>query len=148
MKEYPIDDEMREALAAHTRRYLETDGREGAVVVEGGREQQALVLTTTGRRSGKDRSTAVYYGRDADRFLIVASLAGYDHHPQWYLNLSANPRVTLQVGSERFKATARTATAEERPRLWEIMVEVYPVYETYQANTARELPIVILEHAS
>jgi deazaflavin-dependent oxidoreductase (nitroreductase family) len=145
MKEYPLDDELRAALAAHVRLYQETDGREGAVVVENGREQEALLLTTTGRRSGEPRTTAVYYGRDGDRLLIVASLAGYDHPPQWYLNLTADPRVKLQVARERFEATARTASAEERPRLWRIMAEVYPTYDAYQAATEREIPVVILE---
>jgi deazaflavin-dependent oxidoreductase (nitroreductase family) len=145
MKEYPLDKKLRDQLAAHVRLYKESDGREGHVVIENGREQQALLLTTTGRRSGEARTTAVYYGRDGDRLLIVASLAGYDRPPQWYLNLSDNPRVKLQVGRERFEATARTAITDERPRLWDIMVEVYPTYADYQARTEREIAVVILE---
>jgi deazaflavin-dependent oxidoreductase (nitroreductase family) len=148
MKEYPLDERLRAALAAHVRLYQETDGREGAVVVENGREQEALLLTTTGRRSGEPRTTAVYYGRDGDRLLIVASLAGYDRPPQWYLNLSADPRVKLQVGREHLEATARTASPDERPRLWAIMTDVYPTYEDYQAATEREIPVVILERVS
>jgi deazaflavin-dependent oxidoreductase (nitroreductase family) len=148
MKDYPLDQELRESLAAHVRLYQETNGRDGAVVVENGRKQNALLLTTTGRRSGQPRTTALYYGRDRDRLLIVASLAGYDHPPQWYLNLCENPRVELQIGPEHVVATARTATAEERPRLWEIMTGVYPVYDQYQASTDREIAVVILEPAS
>jgi deazaflavin-dependent oxidoreductase (nitroreductase family) len=148
MREYPLDQELRDALAAHARLYAKTDGREGHIVIENGREQHALLLTTTGRRSGEPRTTAVYYGRDGDRLLIVGSLAGYDHPPQWYLNLCANDRVKLQVGGDRLDARARTATAEERPRLWQIMVEEYPTYADYQAKTEREIPVVILEPMS
>jgi deazaflavin-dependent oxidoreductase (nitroreductase family) len=148
MKEYPLDDGAREALAAHVRRYQETDGRDGAVVVENGRQQQALLLTTTGRRSGEPRTTALYYGRDGDDWLIVASLAGYDHSPQWYLNLCAEPQVKLQIGGDHFDGVARTATADERPRLWEIVTEVYPVYDDYQSVTEREIPVVVVEARS
>jgi deazaflavin-dependent oxidoreductase (nitroreductase family) len=145
MKDYPLDASTREALAAHVRLYRETNGRDGAVVVENGRRQNALLLTTTGRRSREPRTAALYYGRDGEHWLVVASLAGYDHPPQWYLNLCAEPRVEVQVGPERFAATARTAAAEERPRLWSIVSGIYPVYDDYQAATEREIPVVVLE---
>jgi deazaflavin-dependent oxidoreductase (nitroreductase family) len=127
-------------VADHIRAYLETGGAEGHLY---GR-WPTLLLTTRGRRSGRLRRTALIYGRDRDRYLLVASNGGADRHPAWYLNLTETPAVSLQVAADRFAATARTATAEERPRLWEIMAELFPQYVEYQAGTARELPLVIL----
>jgi deazaflavin-dependent oxidoreductase (nitroreductase family) len=85
-----------------------------------------LLLTTHGRRSGRLRRTALIYGRDGDRYLVVASAGGAAQHPAWYLNLHDEPRVEVQVGAERFTATARTASEEEKPRLWELMASIWP----------------------
>jgi deazaflavin-dependent oxidoreductase (nitroreductase family) len=88
------------------------------------------------------------YGRDGKRFLLVASNGGSREHPAWYLNLSANPLVTLQVGSDVLSGTARTATKRQRPRLWQRMLEIYPEYDRYQeraGRTGREIPLVIVE---
>jgi deazaflavin-dependent oxidoreductase (nitroreductase family) len=86
-----------------------------------------LLLTTTGRRSGRERTTPVLYLGDGDRLVIVASLAGASRHPAWFLNLEANPRLKLQVRSRRFAAIARRATAEEKAQLWPRLVAMYPV---------------------
>lgn len=145
MSDTPITDEQRSFIEAHVARYIATDGREGAVVEEDGRVLEALLLTTVGRRSGEPRTTALYYGRDGDRLLVVASLAGHDRHPQWYLNLQARPRVGVQIGPDRFRAIARAATPAERPRLWAIVAGLYPVYDEYQARTARTIPVVVLD---
>ena len=106
-----------------------------------------LLLTTTGRRSGRERTTPVLYLGDGDRLVIVASLAGAPRHPAWFLNLEANPRVKLQVQSRRFAATARRATAEEMAQLWPRLVAIYPAYQDYQARTTRDIPVVILTPA-
>lgn len=103
-----------------------------------------LLLTTRGRRSGQLRRTPLIYGQDGDRYLLVASNAGSAHHPAWYLNVTAHPEVTVQVRAETFTTRARTATAEERRLLWPVMAAVFPRYDTYQAQTDRELPLVIL----
>jgi deazaflavin-dependent oxidoreductase (nitroreductase family) len=103
-----------------------------------------LLLTTTGRRSGRERTTPVLYLGDGDRLVIVASLAGAARHPAWFLNLEANPRVKLQVRSRRFAATARRATIEEKAQLWPRLVAMYPAYEDYQARTTRDIPVVIV----
>ena len=103
-----------------------------------------LLLTTTGRRSGEPRTAPLLYLRDGDQLAIVASFGGHPKHPVWYLNLSANPEVQIQVGRERFAATASTANAEERKRLWPLFVEMYPGYAGYQRKTEREIPIVLL----
>jgi deazaflavin-dependent oxidoreductase (nitroreductase family) len=130
-------------VARHVRRYAETDGRSG----HKWNGARTLLLTTRGRRSGKLRRTALIYGRDGDRYLVVASNGGARNHPFWYLNLSAQPEVQVQVEAERFTARARTAGPDERPRLWRLMAEIWPEYERYQKRTAREIPVVVLERA-
>ena len=130
-------------VARHVRRYLETDGRSG----HRWNGRNTLLLTTRGRRSGKLRRTALIYGRDGDNYVVVASNGGARNHPFWYLNLTAEPEVRVQVGPERFAARARTAGAEERPRLWRLMAEIWPDYERYQKRTGREIPVVVLERA-
>jgi deazaflavin-dependent oxidoreductase (nitroreductase family) len=128
-------------VAAHIRRYVETDGREGQEW--GG--VNTLLLTTRGRRSGKLRRTALIYGRDGERYLVVASQGGAPANPSWYLNLVDNPDVEVQVGAERFPARARTATAEVKPALWRIMTSIWPAYDQYQARCQRAIPVVILD---
>ena len=102
-----------------------------------------LLLTTTGRRSRRERTVPVLYLEDGGRFVIVASLAGAPRHPAWFLNLEANPRVRLQVRSRRFAATARRASVEEKAQLWPRLVAMYPAYEGYQNRTTRDIPVVI-----
>lgn len=125
----------------HTDRYVASDGADG----HHWRGTTTLLLTTRGRRSGTPRRTPLIYGRHGDAYLIVASQGGSDRHPQWYLNLNADPRVRLQVGSERFGAVARTATPQEKAQLWPVMTAQWPSYDDYQAKTSRDIPLVILE---
>ena len=125
----------------HLRRYLETNGEDGHIW-EG---VTSLLLTTTGRRSGKQITKPLIYGRDGDRYLVVASRGGRPHHPQWYLNLSERPEVDVQVLADHFPAIARTAAPGEKPRLWAIMTSLWPSYDEYQSRTTREIPVVVLE---
>ena len=118
-----------------------TGGRDGHIW-EG---VTTLLLTTTGRRSGESRTTPLIYGRDGDRYLVVASRGGAPEHPGWYQNLAAHPEIQVQVMADRFKARARTATSAERPALWKTMAAIWPAYDEYQARTAREIPVVIIE---
>ena len=104
-----------------------------------------LLLTTRGRKSGKLYRTALAYGQDGDRYLLVASNGGADEDPSWYRNLVANPEVELQVKADKFKARARTSSPEEKPLLWQIMLKVLPRYDQYQKKAGREIPLVILE---
>src|ERR671929_1616903 len=99
----------------HVDRYRETDGEVGHDWREG---TSILLLTTTGRKSGEKRTTPLIYGRAGDAYLIVASKGGAPEPPAWYVNLQADPEVTVQVWGERFKARARDATPEEKPELW------------------------------
>ena len=100
-----------------------------------------LLLTTRGRRSGREYTTPVTYTRDGDRLLVYASQGGSPDHPDWYLNLVADPHVTVEVGSERFDATAETVVGEERERL----VLTIPYFAAQQVKTQREIPIVVVE---
>ena len=125
----------------HIREYVESDGKKGHTW----RGYPTLLLTTKGRKSGLMRRTALIYGKDGENYLIVASYGGAKEHPLWYLNLEANPEVQVQVGADKFEATARTADKKERTRLWKIMTEVYPTYDEYQKKTTREIPVIILE---
>jgi deazaflavin-dependent oxidoreductase (nitroreductase family) len=125
----------------HVRRYVETDGAEG----HDWQGTTVLILTTTGRRSGDARSTPLIYGKRGDDLVVIASKGGAEEHPAWYLNLSEQPEVTVQVRGDRFKARARTATSEERPDLWEMMNERWPSYDEYQRKTRRDIPVVVLE---
>jgi deazaflavin-dependent oxidoreductase (nitroreductase family) len=128
-------------VARHIRRYVATGGRSGHEF----NGKASLLLTTRGRRSGQLRRTALFYGRDGDRYLLVASGGGEPAPPAWYLNLVEHPAVVVQVRADVFGALARTATAEERPPLWRLMVEIHPRYERYEASAGRELEVVILE---
>jgi deazaflavin-dependent oxidoreductase (nitroreductase family) len=128
-------------MADHIRRYLETDGADGHIW----RGVPTLLLTTTGRRSGEPHLLPLIYGKDGDAYVVVASKGGHPEHPHWYLNLVEHPEVGVQVAADKFTARARTATAEERPRMWKMMANIWPQYNDYQAQTTREIPLVVLE---
>lgn len=125
----------------HIRDYVRTDGKKG----HRWNGVDTLLITTRGRKTGKLRRTALIYGRDGDRYLVVASTGGGKAHPSWYLNLVEQPDLTIQVAAEVFAARARIATAEEKPELWAEMASIWPDYDRYQAKTSRDIPVVILE---
>ena len=127
---------------AHVRRYRETGGEVGHIWKRG---SKILLLTTRGRSSGEPRTTPLIYEQAGDAYVIVASKGGAPKHPGWYLNLVNEPQVELQVKEEVFPARARTATGEERQRLWELAARQWPDYDVYQTKTAREIPVVVLE---
>jgi len=103
-----------------------------------------LLLTTVGRKSGQQQVAPLLYLTDADNYVVVASKGGMSHHPLWFKNLEANPRVEIEVGSRRIAATARRATAAEKASLWPRLVAMYPSYAEYQARTTRDIPVVII----
>jgi len=104
-----------------------------------------ILLTTTGAKTGQPRIAPLMRVDDGDRLLAVASKGGASKHPDWYLNLLANPEVTVEVGNEKFTTTARVLTGEERERAFKRAVEVFPPYGQYQRKTAREIPVIALE---
>jgi len=110
-----------------------------------GKLTQALLLTTTGRKSGKKRTLPLIYKKVGSNYVIAGSKGGADAHPVWYLNLTAEPEVEIQVRHDVMKARARTATGAEREALWKEMVEVLPQYDEYQSKTDRQIPVVVLE---
>lgn len=125
----------------HVERYRETDGEVGHEWQPG---VYCLLLTTTGRRSGREVTTPLIYRTDGDDYVVIASKGGADDDPDWYRNLQQHPRVSLQVGAERMGATAHTVTGERRERLWRHLAEVWPDYDEYAASTSREIPVVAL----
>ena len=126
----------------HVQRYQATDGDEGHIWREG---STILLLTTYGRNTGNPTTTPLIYDLDGDDFVIVASKGGAPEHPGWYRNILANPNVEVQVGTKKMHARARTATGEERTRLWEKSLEFWPPYADYQKKTEREIPVVVLD---
>ena len=104
-----------------------------------------LLLTTIGRKSGKEFTTPVNGMRDGEKFFIVASLAGYDALPHWYLNLEKNPRVWVQEKDKKVPATARKLTREEKAPLWpRLLAEGQPLWAYFQMFTEREFPVVLI----
>ena len=126
----------------HVERYQATDGAEGHVWLE---DSHILLLTTTGHKSGETRTTPLIYGRSGDDVLLVASDGGAPEPPSWFKNLEADPEVGVQILGDKFKARARTATAEEKPAMWAEMVSHWPHYDRYQEMTEREIPVIVLE---
>jgi len=125
----------------HVQRYQETDGAEGHDWRGG---TTTLLLTTTGRKSGKQYTTPLIYTFDGDDPVVVASQGGSPDNPDWYKNLVANPHVDVQIKGEKFHAHPHTAEGEERARLWKQMAEAWPDYDQYAKKTDREIPVVVL----
>lgn len=109
-------------------------------------DNDMLLLTTTGRSTGKSHTVPLLYLQNGSALVVIASYGGRDRHPDWYLNLEANPKVKVQVPRRsRVAMTARTAGVEERAEWWPTIVEAYDGYTTYQSRTEREIPVVFLE---
>lgn len=106
-----------------------------------------LLLTHKGAKSGQVRTCPLVYATDGDRIVIAASKAGAPNHPHWYLNISANPEVTLEVGTEKYQARAVTVTGVERDRLYQVIATAMPVFNEYAAKTDRVIPVVVFERA-
>jgi len=128
-------------MVEHMEKYLATNGEDGHVW----RGVPTLLLTTTGRRTGRSLMLPLIYGAHGDHYVIVASKGGNPKHPGWYVNLVAEPTVQVQVGAERFTARARTASGDERAALWDQMADIWPPYNEYQTKTERQIPVVVLE---
>jgi deazaflavin-dependent oxidoreductase (nitroreductase family) len=125
--------------AEHVRVYRETGGARGYRW----RGTTILLLTTTGRSSGEERTTPLIHRTDGDTWVVIASKGGAPEDPDWYKNMQADPHATIQVEAEVIPVVATTAEGEERTRLWELMNEVWPAYADYAAKTDREIPVVV-----
>jgi deazaflavin-dependent oxidoreductase (nitroreductase family) len=129
----------------HVERYQATDGEEGYDWRNG---TSILLLTTTGHRSGKQRTTPLIFTEDGSgRYVVIASKGGAPEHPAWFKNLDADPEAAVQVKADKFTARARVATGDERAQLWKQMTEAWPDYDDYAQKTDREIPVVVLERA-
>ena len=128
----------------HVDRYRETEGAEGY----DWRGTSILLLDTVGCKSGNSYTHPLIYRDYGDDYLIVASKGGAPEPPDWFRNLEANPEVGVQIKGETFRARARVATPQEKPAMWQHMLEVWPGYANYQTKTDREIPIVVLERIS
>lgn len=126
--------------------YRISDGRLGGTWRVGSAAKGGLpicLLTTTGRRSGEPRVHPLLFLEDGGQVALVASQGGQPKHPMWYLNLTANPAVTVQIGSRTRDLIARTASDEERAELWPKLVAMYPEFGDYQSWTDRTIPVVV-----
>jgi deazaflavin-dependent oxidoreductase (nitroreductase family) len=124
----------------HSALYRASGGRIGGSM----KKAPVLLLTTKGRKTGKMRTTPLLYGRDGDNIVVVASVGGAPHHPNWFYNLKGQ-KAEVQIGREKQRFKARVAEGEERERLWAQMVAIWPNYAEYQKKTKREIPVVVLE---
>jgi len=107
-------------------------------------DRSLLLLTTTGAKSGKTYTKPLAYTKDGDRFVVIASFGGGPKNPSWYNNLVAHPEVTVEVGSERFKAKATVPTGEERQRLYDQQAKQIPAFAEYAKKTTRKIPVIVL----
>jgi deazaflavin-dependent oxidoreductase (nitroreductase family) len=128
----------------HVERYQETAGEHG----HDWKGTSTLLLTTTGRKSGRKRTTPLIYQPYGDAYLIIASKGGAPEPPEWYRNLQEDPDVEVQIRGDLFPARARTASPEEKPEMWQTMIATWPAYDEYQRKTDREIPVVVLERAA
>jgi F420H(2)-dependent quinone reductase len=131
---------LRTMSALHNGLYRASKGKVGGEM----RGAPVLLLTTTGRKSGKKRTTPLLYGRTGDDLVVIASVGGAPKNPAWYWNLQGQD-AEVQVRGERRRVRARDAEGEERERLWQLMLGLYPPYAEYQTKTTRQIPVVVLE---
>jgi len=135
------DGTVKRLSSLHAMAYRATRGRLGSRLVD----NDMLVLTTTGQRTGKRHSVPLLYLADADRLVVVASYGGRPEHPQWFRNLEASPVAEVLVGSQRWTVAATPMTTEERASWWPRIVDAYQDYAVYQSRTERTIPVVWLD---
>jgi deazaflavin-dependent oxidoreductase (nitroreductase family) len=135
------DDTARRLSRLHAAVYRLTGGVLGRRLVG----NDMLLLTTRGSRTGRRRTVPLLYLRDGETVIVIASWGGRPQNPDWYGNLAAQPRATVQVRSRVWAVRARTATPAERESWWPRIVAAYPGYRAYQSHTDRVIPVVFLE---
>ena len=136
----PIATAQRFATRLHSSVYRATGGRVGGRLLG----SPVLLLTTTGRKSGRSRTIPLLYLRDGENFVVVASNGGTSGDPAWWLNLKDNPEANVEVGGRKLRVRAEEAEGDERRRLWGRVVRMYGAYQQYQEKTDRRIPVVVL----
>ncbi len=131
-------------VTAHVALYCAT----GGIIGGRGGSLRFLLLTTTGRKTGRRHTVPLPYYFDGSTPFIVASNYGKDRPPAWYLNLLAHPDIEIQAGRDRYPARARVAAPRERSRIWSQLTAHRRNYARYQQRTAREIPIVLIERGA
>lgn len=129
------------ATKLHTSLYRATGGRVGGRLLG----CPVLLLVTTGRKTGRQRTTPLLYLEDGGRYTIVASNGGASRDPVWWLNLQASPDATVEIGARKLRVRAHEVAGGEKRRLWKRLVGMYASYEAYRRRTDREIPVVLLE---
>jgi F420H(2)-dependent quinone reductase len=124
----------------HVAAYRATEGKIGGRMMN----SPVLLLLTTGRKSGKERTTPLLYLRDGVNYIMVASNGGTAGDPAWWLNLQRDPEAIVEVGGSRLRVRAEEVKGEQKRRLWRRLVEMYPLYESYRRRTDREIPVISL----
>jgi F420H(2)-dependent quinone reductase len=137
----PLALAMNYVARAHIWAYRRTNGRVGGRLLW----FPAALVTTTGRKTGRQRTTPTLYLGDGDRVVLPASFGGRDANPGWYRNLKSNPEVHLQIRGEHLDLTARDATDDERKRYWPKLIRMYPPYRGYREAADRKIPLVVCE---
>lgn len=135
------DSSVRRMSSLHRVLYRLTGGAIGRRLVD----NDMLLLTTTGRKTGTPHTVPLLFLRDGESLVVIASFGGRDRHPEWYRNLLVHPSVSAQIGGSRVSLRARTASPSERGTWWPRVVEAYDAYARYSGRTDREIPVVILE---
>ncbi len=139
-------------MLTHRARYLETGGASGHIedlrAVGGYQLGTHLLIKYRGRKSGRRLITPLCYTRFGSELVIIGSKGGADHHPNWYLNLIAQPEIDFQVATQAYHGRWREPVGEEREAAWQRMVTDYPFYADYQASTERVLPVILLQPES
>ncbi len=127
-------------MGLHIFIYRQSKGRQAGFM----RGMPVLLLTTIGRKSGKQRTVPIMYLRDSENYVVIASNGGRDSFPAWFLNLKSHPQVTIEVDGVSRTATAEQANPEEKQRLWPQLVEKAAFFEEYRKKTTRDIPMVIV----
>jgi deazaflavin-dependent oxidoreductase (nitroreductase family) len=132
----------------HLEMYLRSGGTQGHIVdvsdIGGHRFNTTLLLRYAGRKTGRQIIAPLNYGDIGGEVVVVASKGGADHHPAWYLNVRESKELAFQIATQAFRASWREPEGEERARVWDFMVSVFPPYKSYQASTTREIPLVMM----
>lgn len=141
-----------DVIRQHLKDYLETDGVTGyertTPGIGGAPVKIHLILKTIGRKSGNTFLTPLLFNHWQDEWVIIASKAGSDEHPAWFLNLTAAKTVDVQIKDKRYRCTWRIAEGGEREKIWRFMADYFPPYDAYRVDTTRQIPVVMLKKSA